>query len=322
MKRRILFVDDEERVLNALQRMLYKMRDEWDMLFFTDGNEAVGEMASSTVDALVSDLRMPAMSGDCLLEKAHELYPGIIRIVLSAFAPQLTVFKTFLFAHRFLIKPSASEVVIRAIASRLSLRDQMSTEKAQAMLLRMGSISLMPTTFYGLVDLVGQVEPDRAELKRIINSDAALAANLLRFSLFALPKQVNVTDIYGLISSIDTKVIREMIRSGILHESSASTCLRFGLKELSQPFREIAARAEADRVASNDELVSELIDVVGKLLFIDHEDVLYAEVLRRIRESNQPEDMAEHDCFDLTHREAGRLLFGMWGLPNIAMDGN
>ena len=41
MKKRILFVDDEPFVLQALQRMLHGMCEEWDMEFVTSGAQAL-----------------------------------------------------------------------------------------------------------------------------------------------------------------------------------------------------------------------------------------------------------------------------------------
>ena len=40
MKRRILFVDDEPKVLRGLQRTLHDQTDEWDMTFATSAAEA------------------------------------------------------------------------------------------------------------------------------------------------------------------------------------------------------------------------------------------------------------------------------------------
>ena len=41
MKKRILFVDDERKVLDGLQRMLRSMRSEWEMEFAVSGQEAL-----------------------------------------------------------------------------------------------------------------------------------------------------------------------------------------------------------------------------------------------------------------------------------------
>ena len=62
-KPRILFVDDEPMILAGLQRMLRNMRSEWDMAFADSGEQALEMLARSPYDVVVSDMRMPGMSG-------------------------------------------------------------------------------------------------------------------------------------------------------------------------------------------------------------------------------------------------------------------
>jgi YesN/AraC family two-component response regulator len=80
---RILFVDDEPNVLAGLKRMLYSLRNEWDMTFVSSGAEALQCLSESPFDVLVTDVRMPGMNGVELLEQVVNLHPGVIRIVLS-----------------------------------------------------------------------------------------------------------------------------------------------------------------------------------------------------------------------------------------------
>ena len=63
----LLFVDDESRVLQGLQRQLRAMRNEWKMNFLDDGQKALDFMAGNRVDVVVSDMMMPRMDGAQLL---------------------------------------------------------------------------------------------------------------------------------------------------------------------------------------------------------------------------------------------------------------
>ncbi len=73
MKRRILFVDDESRVLEGLRRMLWSMRQEWDMVFVDSGPKALEEMARGNFDVIVTDMRMPGMDGAQLLREVKRI---------------------------------------------------------------------------------------------------------------------------------------------------------------------------------------------------------------------------------------------------------
>ncbi len=80
----ILLVDDEPAVLSALKRLLRPARYE---VLTADGGEAALEILASTdVDLIVSDMRMPHMSGATFLARTRELYPETMRILLTGYS--------------------------------------------------------------------------------------------------------------------------------------------------------------------------------------------------------------------------------------------
>jgi|SRR5450631_389426 CheY-like chemotaxis protein len=54
---RILFVDDEQNVLDGLRRSMYSMRAEWAMEFVTSGESALASLAHAAADVVVADMR-------------------------------------------------------------------------------------------------------------------------------------------------------------------------------------------------------------------------------------------------------------------------
>ncbi len=77
----LLCVDDEPNILAALRRTL---RDERRRVLTADGGEqALQVLASTPVDVVVSDMRMPGMDGARLLEQVHARWPGVERILLT-----------------------------------------------------------------------------------------------------------------------------------------------------------------------------------------------------------------------------------------------
>ena len=75
---RILFVDDEPRVLEGLRRMLHSLRNDWEMKFVTSGAEAMQCLAETQFDVLVTDVRMPEMTGVELLQEVIKQHPEVI----------------------------------------------------------------------------------------------------------------------------------------------------------------------------------------------------------------------------------------------------
>ena len=71
MVRKLLFVDDEPKVLEGLRRMLRPLRDEWDMAFARGGPEALQLLGRDAFDVVVTDMRMPDMDGAELLAQVR-----------------------------------------------------------------------------------------------------------------------------------------------------------------------------------------------------------------------------------------------------------
>lgn len=107
-KARILVVDDEEEMLKNYSRLLNRMG--YDCLTQTDGRKAIEMIASFDPDIVISDLRMPDISGLDLLEKIRELNPAIPVILVTAYGDIPTAVESVKKgAFDFLTKPFSSE---------------------------------------------------------------------------------------------------------------------------------------------------------------------------------------------------------------------
>jgi EAL domain-containing protein (putative c-di-GMP-specific phosphodiesterase class I)/CheY-like chemotaxis protein len=82
--RTLLLVDDEENVLASLKRLL--RRDGYRILTASSGAEGLEILACNTVDVIVSDHRMPHMTGVEFLRRASRIHPGAVRLMLSGYA--------------------------------------------------------------------------------------------------------------------------------------------------------------------------------------------------------------------------------------------
>src|SRR3989339_112951 len=87
--RTLLIVDDERPILTALQRML---ADEGYRIFTAaSAGEGLEILARNVVQVILSDQRMPEMSGSEFLSRAKVLYPDTVRMILSGYAELDTV---------------------------------------------------------------------------------------------------------------------------------------------------------------------------------------------------------------------------------------
>ncbi|MEI8096089.1 MAG: response regulator [Spirochaetales bacterium] len=83
-KHRILLVDDEESILRALERVL--RGSDRELTTASDGPSALDLLATKPFDLIITDQRMPGMSGTELLKRVRQLHPLTARVMISGYA--------------------------------------------------------------------------------------------------------------------------------------------------------------------------------------------------------------------------------------------
>jgi response regulator RpfG family c-di-GMP phosphodiesterase len=113
----LLCVDDEEYVLTSLERAF--RNHPFKVMTALSGKEALEIMEKEPVRVIISDQRMPGMTGTELLTKVRERWPRVVRIILSGFAEVADLIKAINEGevYRFIKKPW-DNVVLRDLVSR------------------------------------------------------------------------------------------------------------------------------------------------------------------------------------------------------------
>lgn len=81
-KARVLFVDDEERILNALRALF---RQEYEVSTATGGEAGLAAVREHDFHVIVSDQRMPGVTGVELLRQARTIAPNAVRVLLTGY---------------------------------------------------------------------------------------------------------------------------------------------------------------------------------------------------------------------------------------------
>ncbi len=102
---RLLFVDDEPNVLNALKRVFH--RENYEVLTAASGEEALALLEKETVQLIVSDYMMPGIKGGELLQRVRALQPDTMRFMLTGHADMNAVLEAVKSGavYRFILKP-------------------------------------------------------------------------------------------------------------------------------------------------------------------------------------------------------------------------
>ena len=111
----LLLVDDESNVLSAIRRVL--RHENYRILTASSGQEALALLAQHPVGVILTDQRMPGMSGTELLSRARQMHPKAIRMVLSGYTALDSLAEAINRGEisRFLTKPWQDEELLEAV---------------------------------------------------------------------------------------------------------------------------------------------------------------------------------------------------------------
>lgn len=114
-KANVLFVDDEQRVLTSMRAMF---RRDYNVLLANSGVAALEILGRESVDVIVSDQRMPGMTGVEVLKTFKEHAPQAMRILLTGYADQDAITASINEGEvfRYLTKPCPQDVLRATIA--------------------------------------------------------------------------------------------------------------------------------------------------------------------------------------------------------------
>ena len=123
----VLCVDDDQRILHALQRSL--KTEPYCLHFARNGREALDRMNHTQFQAIITDIGMPKMDGLSLLEAAAQDHPDTIRLVLSGQSNTRTIIDAIKAGriYRYVLKPWQDDelkITIRQALSLWHLQDQ------------------------------------------------------------------------------------------------------------------------------------------------------------------------------------------------------
>ncbi|HXK17022.1 MAG TPA: response regulator [Polyangiaceae bacterium] len=314
---RLLFVDDDHRLLRALAQSLRSQRC-WELKFAESAAAALEILQSWSCDAVVSDMRMPGLDGAELLKRVRTLQPAALRIVLSGQMDDAAAARSAALAHRFLSKPIETEALIAILKRSLQLREQFQSDSMRHCLGSMVALPSLPQTCVALNHALRDDNAPMRDVIAIIEGDVAMAAKVLQLvnsSFFGLPR--HVISVEQAIRYLGLNAIRSLVLANALFEQlagddvtrlEAEQACALLLGRLTKRFPLSPRQAEIAGTAA-------LLQNVGQLALISRLPKAYQKNHDYAREHAVSLDEAERACLGVTHAEIGAYLLSLWGLP-------
>jgi len=319
--RRILFVDDEPRILAGLRRLLRPQRKEWEMHFAEGGQAALDLLAETPVDVLVTDMRMPGIDGAELLRRVSERYPHTVRFVLSGHSELEAVMRVVPIAHQFLSKPCDAAVLREAVTRACALQSLLQSPEFTRIVGEMDALPSQPETYNAVNRALSDPEVEIATVAGIIEGDTGMSAKILQLvnsSFFGLPRKVG--SVADATTFLGLNTIRDLVLSVEVFKApeGISPLLEEFLGALQRRSRHTAILARAmfeDKVEASRAFTSGMLHDVGCLVLASQMPERYAELLERARGDERPSWQIEEQELGVSHAEVGAYLLGLWGLP-------
>lgn len=319
-KLRIMFVDDEQSVLDGLRRSLRGHRARWDMTFVSDPRAALRQVEAASFDVVVSDMRMPVMNGADLLEAVRERCPGALRIMLSGHAEVSSIMKSVGPSHQFLSKPCDVGALANTIERSQALAAHLGGDELRCLI---GGIETLPSLPSVYRDLVDAIREDRSmrEIGAIISRDIAMTAKLLKVvnSSYFGPARA-ITDPAQAAMMLGVELIQGLVLGGKIFEQLPASLPKSEVEALwLRSSRVVAVAQQIARIEElgdalkSQTLISAMLADVGMLVLLSHRNEQMLEVERALRDSKVTRAEAERSVFGATHGDVGAHLAALWG---------
>jgi putative nucleotidyltransferase with HDIG domain len=326
---RVLFVDDEVRVLQGLQRMLRALHLDWETTFASSAAEALALLESGAFDVVVSDMRMPDMSGVQLLEEVRRRQPDAVRLILSGQSSEESALSSVGPAHQFLPKPCDAEVLVATIRRACSLRDLLRNGDLRRLLSQVGELPSAPESYFRLVAELKSPGVSVHRVADIVEEDIGMSAKILQFvnsAFFGIRRRVS--DPQQAISLLGLSTVTALVLSikvfGLFdgargHALNAGALASHSLSVATWA-RSIARAERTDTQLQDDTFTAALLHDVGKLVLAAHLTDRYAEASQLAARESCPAWMAEREVFGADHAHVGAYLLGLWGFADTIVE--
>ncbi len=294
---RLMFVDDDERVLGGIERTLFMCDRDWEAEFATSGAEALLMLEDDPVDVVISDMRMPMMDGAQFLRTVRDRWPETVRIMLTGQTEQEAALRALDVAQQFLSKPCESTVLVETIDRATSLQSLLRDDSIQVALDKAGQLPPIPTMYARLAHLLENSQARASEVAEVVGADPALAAKVLQLAnSVSLYAGAEAGDIAEAAKRIGFRMLAVLVLATEVHARFSGPAAEL-LRQRSVLASRIAGQICSVYAVRETVMTAALLADVGVLLDGVERSPLGVDA------QSAP-----------THAEIGAYLLGAWGL--------
>lgn len=320
-RKHILFVDDDEYLLDGLRDALRPQRKRWDMTFVPGAAEAIAVIERQPQNVVVSDLRMPGVDGAALLARVREIDPSAVRIVLSGQADLEMLARAAAVAHRLLAKPCEVVDLVEMLDRSCALQELITRAESKRQNRGSSALPSVPRLYGRLTEALASGEANAADAAAIVEEDMAVAAKVLQLANSAyFGRRAPVSKLRDAIAYLGMDALRALaLSAAVFQEFTIDPPIAgFDLEALQLHCSRVAHVASAiatEQGSPEDVFAAGLLHDVGLLVLANEDRDALATLLARAQAENRAIHEVEHELDLYGHAEIGAHLLALWGLP-------
>ena len=322
--KRILFVEDNEVLLELYGMLLDGESDQWQTTLAPDGQAAMALLRQSAFDVVVSDMQMPGMSGIELLSEVRKLHPQTSRIIISGVTDQAEAADSLNCMHLFIPKPFDIKTLRSTLARISSLDAYLKDDKLRGLAGKMRSLPSFPLLYLEIIREIESPSSSIQGIAKIVAKDRGITAKILQVANSAaigLTERVN--DPVEAMKQLGMTTVRSLVLSAQVYSTFAPGRLKHfsadalwaHLMKCGDLARTLMRRERAEFAESEDAFTAGMLHDMGKLMLADSLPDEFEKALTLAAQEKIPLPAAELEIFGATHAGLAAYLFGLWGLP-------
>ncbi len=323
--KRILFVEDNEVLLELYGMLLESEQDQWQTTLAPDGETALKLLHQTAFDVVASDMQMPGMSGIELLTEVRALHPQTSRIIISGISDQAEAADSLNSTHLFIPKPFDAKLLRDTLARIGSLDTFLKDDRLRGLAGKMRALPSFPTIY---LEIMREIESPYSSIQNIANivaKDPGITAKVLHVANSAAFGLAETThDPFEAVQQLGITTVRSLALSAQVYGSFAPGRLHgfspeglwSHLMKCGDLARTIMRREHADFPDAEDAFTAGMLHDMGVLMLAESLPDEFTQALALAQEEKMPLHEAEEKIFGATHSGLAAYLFGLWGLPS------
>jgi HD-like signal output (HDOD) protein len=316
---KVIFVDDEQFILDGLKRALYA--SDWQIKFATSGEQALNILKDFDADFIVSDMRMPGMNGAVLLEKVSELYPSIVRIILSGHANLDLSVRASYVAHQWFNKPCDPLVLKTEIERIHAVSGDFAYEDVRQVVGSVRSLPSVPIMFVKIKSILRTESFSMKDVSMLISENPSICAKVLQVANSAfIVSSRNVTDLDDAVTRLGVDAISNVVAIAEIYSNIEGVPSAF-VQETLQRGLKIAKLASSIAKSSdrNITMLAGILHNIGELILwqINPKGM---EVYFEKRKHGQDNTELERQIFHVDNIQITSYLLHLWNFPYTVIE--